>query len=95
MNRQTLFYITLIVVLLSIGYVWFRYSRAPTVVPTGDDAGEMFETRLSQLRYLKDLQLDISIFQNPLFKTLKAPETIPAISQPVIKQGRTNPFLPF
>lgn len=95
MSRQTIFILVFIIIVGSIAYVWYRYTQS---LPQQErvETGGSFGTRLSELRRLKDLQLDVSLFQDTFFKSLQAPETIAGEKiGGQTKTGRDNPFLPF
>lgn len=88
MNRQLVLLILFIVILATIGFLWLRYSQTP---PTAEvETG--FGARLVELRRLKDLKLDIAVFQDKFFRSLELPREVP---EPELKVGRNNPFAPF
>lgn len=90
MNRNTLFTLVFLVLLGLIGYMWYRY------LDTGTDAAaedrQQFARTLAEVRRLKNLQLDTSLFQDRFFRDLEEPQEVP---QPEVTPGRTNPFAPF
>ncbi len=96
MQRQTLFIILFILLLSAIGFVWLRYWNAPpATIGTGAEEAPA-APRLQELRRLKKVELDTSLFRDPFFRSLTFPvppggvapgsESVP---------GRANPFLPF
>src|SRR3989344_4283303 len=98
--RQTFFAILLMVILISSGFVWFKYIRSPSPEKLPGSAGLLSERddekRISQYRRIKNLKPDTGIFSDPLFKALRPasgkisnPEE-PA--EPPVKGGRANPF---
>lgn len=94
MNRQIFLLLIVVMALGSAGYVWYRYASTSTqenVLGTGGSFG----TRLSELQRLKDLQLDVSLFQDPFFKSLLIPESSAGEKIKGKPTGRENPFLPF
>ena len=95
MNRQIIFLLVFVLVLGSIGYLWYGYSR--TAQPAeGLRTESSLGTRLSELRRLTNLQLDISLFQDPFFKSLQVTESVAEEKSPGrTNAGRENPFLPF
>lgn len=95
MNKQTFLLLIVILMLGSSGYVWYRYaSTLPQENVRGTEGS--FGTRLSELQRLKDLQLDVSLFQDPFFKSLLLPESSAGEKiKEKAKTGRENPFLPF
>ena len=95
MDRQTISFIILVIVVLGIGYIWYSYySAAPAEEGTAveDLNVQNIEARLAELRRLRDLQLDTSLFREEAFRELQLP-VIPKL--PAVQIGRVNPFLPF
>ena len=93
--RQTILTFVLVVTLLAVGWVWFRYLRRPppAAAPPGRGLTAEEEGRLAQYRQLQTLQPDISIIADPLFKALQQPG---ALTPPTaVPAGRPNPFAPF
>ncbi len=95
MNKQTILLLIFIGILGTTGFLWYRYAK--TLPPSqAVKAEDSFEARLSDLRRLKDLQLDVSLFRDPFFKTLQSSEdTVGEKVKSQTKAGRENPFLPF
>ena len=89
MNRNTLFSLVLVALLGVIGYTWYGYLGA-TPETEAERAG--FSKTLAEIRRLKTLDLDTSLFQDRFFLDLVEPQEIP---QPEITPGRENPFAPF
>jgi len=92
MNRQLIFFILFLLILLGTGYIWIQYAkegRAPVEEEKID-----FEGRLSQLRKLKNLKLDTSILEDSFFQSLELPgeSAVPA-TEPAGTKGRINPYL--
>ncbi len=96
--RQNILVIVLIFILLAGGFIWFRYMRdaAPAVRAVGaaDASG-----RLGQYKQLQNLKPDLSIFTDPLFRSLERTLPSPTGGPPplgtgAIRAGRTNPFNP-
>ena len=86
------------VVVSVLGYVWYSYY---TGTSTGGGDGRVqatdvniqnIEARLSELRRLRDLKLDASLFTEEAFRELQLPVIPPP---PAVQIGRPNPFLPF
>ena len=95
MIRQNIFLIIFILLLAGLGYFWYQNAK---ISPPGEEkAGSSeLEIRLSELRRLKDLKLDTTLFQNPLFRKLEAStKEVPSTPASVLKPGRSNPFIPF
>lgn len=92
MSKQTILVIIFIIILVAIAYVWLNYQNsAPGIAATGEDK-EALDIRLSELRRLKDIKFDTSIFRDKFFQNLKpSASTIPEDT----KIGRENPFVPF
>lgn len=111
MSRKTLIIIVVVVVFGGAG-LWFFYfqSSPPTdttateqTVSSSNPDVQRIEQELTDLRRLKDLQLDTSILKNPFLQSLE-PARIPpppsfqnnGSSTPLYTTpGRPNPFLPF
>lgn len=96
--KQTIILIIVVLVLGGIGYFWYAYVQSTPAEPTttSADTQTALKQQIANLRRLKDLHLDTSIFQDPFFQQLKASDgsvlAPPEVSQ---QQGRPNPFLPF
>lgn len=92
MNRQTISTIIFIISLVATAYVWYRYKQ---YTPLDDKKAEIrsdITTSLSELRRLREIKLDTSIFQDKFFQTLSSPPSLP-LQEAII--GRQNPFTPF
>lgn len=93
MKRQS---ILLIIILLAFGgAVYFFYQQYFAARPTTKRITEAkidFKIHLAELKRLKDLRPDVSVFEDPFFKGLQTPP--PPVEIPVT-QGRVNPFSPF
>lgn len=95
MNRQTILLIIALVALGSTGYLWVRYSKlrpAQDLDVKKEKSDEYTERLLSEVKRLRKVQLDTSLFQDRLFQSLKEP---PAPLETAVTPGRTNPFAPF
>ena len=91
--RQTIFIIIFILILGIGGYYLYQnsgLSAGQTVAETSETRATI-ETRLADLRRLKDLQLDTSILQNRFFLSLQPTQPATTIDA---KTGKPNPFLP-
>ncbi len=95
--RQNILVVFLILLLLTGGFIWLRYMRgtAPAVPTVGEGASG----RLSQYKQLQNLKPDLSIFADPLFRSLERTLPSPTGGPPPvgsgdIRAGRTNPFNP-
>jgi len=89
MNRNTIFVLVFIVLLLGIGYTWYGYLQ--TTVDTQVPQVE-FTKVLAEVRRLKNLEIDTALFQERFFRELTAFQQTP---QPEVTVGRENPFAPF
>ncbi|MDP3772393.1 MAG: hypothetical protein Q8Q94_03400 [bacterium] len=93
MNRQNLILIAGVIILGVGFYFWFQGS--PFAGPAGSTSTSrepnQFEAYLQTVRPLATINFDISIFQDPSFRSLRVP-TIPPL--PDTPAGRPNPFLP-
>ena len=91
--------IILILVLAVTGFVWFSYFRSKpslenSIISLGDKTD--FRSDLVQLRRIRNLKLDTTIFEDKFFQILQSsvqPPVSPAGVGEVV--GRTNPFTPF
>ena len=89
MNRNNLFTILFVVLLGGIGYAWYSTIRSPAeTLP----AGSSFTQSIAQLARLRTIDIDTTIFQDPVFTSLEAP---PVPIEAPVTPGRTNPFLKF
>lgn len=86
---------------------WQMYTRTAVSQEEGvtDPATEAL---VRDIRRIKDIHLDVSLFSDPLFRQLRAPRlSLPTFGAsttttgtstsilPVPNKGRTNPFAPF
>lgn len=88
MSKQTIFSFVLLLVLGITGYLWYGYFQSAPV----QDAVQSQRASLTGIGRFQSIQLDTSLFQDPLFLSLTPPQIIP---QPDVTPGRTNPFTPF
>ena len=97
--KQTVLVLILILALAVVGYVWYAYFQsAPETVtePAITHGSKTLLDRVGALRRLKNLRLDTSVFQDPLFQTLEtAPASQELVSGGEGERGRINPFTPF
>ncbi len=100
MKRNIILASVLAVSIAGVIFNFYRYSKIAPQVDTGSSESE-FGQNLSDVRRLKTLKLDISLFQNSIFKSLELSEGTSAgltsTSTPgsTGTPGRTNPFAPF
>jgi len=92
MNRNNLFTIILIVLIGGIGYMWYSSSQTPQDAPGAEEAAATFTQSIAQLERLRTIDIDTTIFQDPVFVSLEAP---PVPIEAPVTPGRTNPFLKF
>lgn len=91
MERRHILIIILVLILIGGGY--YAYTRRSVILtqtpqaPTNTQYGE----NVRELRRLKSLSFDTSVFSDPRFRALKEPPPPPVAS---ITFGRENPFLP-
>ncbi len=88
MSKQSIFSIVLLLVLGITGYLWYGYFQSAPA----QDTTQSQNTSLTGIGRFNNIQLDTSLFQDPLFLSLTLPPLIP---QPDVTPGRVNPFLPF
>lgn len=95
LNRQNIFIIVAILILIVTGYIWYRYlqSRPSELVSRGGEENIVPEARelLVLLKTLEKVEIDTAFFEDRVYKSLL--DLTPDISVPAIK-GRTNPFAP-
>lgn len=94
MNRQTIILILVVILFGGIGFVWYRYLQTlppEPEIPTETKAATENALNLAELRRLKTLNLDTTILENPLFRSL---ETTAETFTPDIAPGNINPFVP-
>lgn len=95
MNRQLIFIGIFILVLGGTAYIWYQYSQSISV-PEASVAQDDFSVQLSELRRLKNLELDTSIMDDSFFRSLDLP---PGVQEQSVTQrevsGRANPFISF
>lgn len=89
MNKNTLFSLIFVALLGLIGYIWYGYLETPSDTAA---EGPQFSKTLAEVRRLKNLELDTSLFEDRFFRDLEEPQEIP---QPEVTPGRENPFAPF
>lgn len=89
MNRQTLITVIVVVVLGGAGYLWYWYSpQAP-----GEEISSVLPgARLVELRRLKEIKFDTSLFEDQFFQSLVVYPSMPALD---VTPGRSNPFEAF
>lgn len=91
--KQVIYIIIFAVLVLGTGYLWYNNSNSTPDI--GEVETGIAGARLTELRRLKTLQLDITVLKDPLFSALTNPSEAlqTEVSQPAA--GRVNPFLPF
>ncbi len=77
-------------ILAAAGGLFFWYSRPLSPDKASSPVIRETEERLEELRRIRAIRLDTSVFQDPLFRSLRESDTP---SSPVITPGRANPFL--
>lgn len=90
MARNTLFTIFFVLLLITIGYIWYGY-WAPGAPQTTAPIQE-FSAVLTQLENLQKIDIDTTLFRDPAFTALESPPELP---EPAVKPGRPNPFVNF
>lgn len=91
MDRQTLLFFIIIIVLAIAGYMYFQSGGVVLPASSTEKTAE-FEAHLGELRVLTSISFDTSILQNEFFKSLSLPV---ATSINPVTAGRANPFLPY
>ena len=92
MGKQTILLIIIVGALLGTGYFLYQYFQSGPALQALPRTETEFQIKLAELKRLKELRLDTSIFQDQFFRTLEPPE-IPA--ETPLTPGRNNPFLAF
>lgn len=93
--RQTILMILFILLILAAGVIWFRFARSPAVEPAATPPLDV-EGRLAEYRQLQTLRPDLSVFADPLFRSLRqaaspiGSSSLPDGAKP--SAGRPNPF---
>ena len=93
MDRQTIFLIIFLLALGGGGWVWYQSratSQESAAAGPSRDILEI-EARMAEIRRLKNITIDTSVFQDPRFRALK---DVRATSGPAVAPGRVNPFAP-
>lgn len=88
--RQSFVAAAIILLFAVSGWIWYRYIRAPGEAPP---PARLESELLKQYRQLKNLEPDISIFSDPVYRSLE--RFRPATTSPALPRGRPNPFIPF
>lgn len=87
-KRQKILIYVLIVVVIITAFVWYtNYQKKPSLEEGVPATG----LSVSEER-LKEIELDFSILDSPLFKSLKSHGALPVT---VGETGRENPFEPY
>lgn len=89
--KKNILIIVIVLILLGTAFIWLSYGKNRSASHDPETI-ESTKIRLSQLRRLKNLKLDTTIFEDPLFRALKESKASPL---PDVQIGRTNPFVPF
>lgn len=89
MNRNNIFTVLFAVLIGAIGYIWYFYWQSPEEVVVPDQS---FTRSITQLNRLRTIDIDTTIFQDPVFKSLEAP---PSPIEAEVTPGRLNPFVNF
>lgn len=92
MTKQMVLSIIIAMTLLGTAYFLYQYSQSGPALEVLPQTETEFQTRLAELKRLKELRLDTSIFQDQFFRTLEVPEKS---AETPLTPGRSNPFLPF
>lgn len=90
MDLQRLFIIVLVLAVIGGGYYYFQ-SSSSSPMPSSNATIKELDARLSEMRPLQALTVDVSIFDNAFFQSLKLVTPTP---KPTITPGRPNPFAP-
>lgn len=88
MNKTTPLLILVSIVLIGVAYL--SYSSSSISLPEAAQVREKLEAKITTLRPLETVQLDVSVFQEAMFRSLELP-AIPEIPAPL--PGKANPFV--
>lgn len=91
MSQQTIL-ITIFILIISATAYFLLQDISSQIALESDPRIHELETRLSELRSLKNISFDTAVFQDTFFRSLALPVIAPP---PDIKIGRLNPFIPF
>lgn len=92
MNRQTILTAITLIAFAATAYIWVQYAaKRPEAREDKETALDSPEGRLGELRRIKEITLDTSIFQDRFFQGLIELAPLP---ETAIQAGRTNPFEP-
>ena len=82
--------VIIIIVALAGGgfFLWQTWQSAPASTYVSPE----IESRLADLRKLRDLRFDTGVLRDSFFRSLESPA---ASAAPSAEAGRANPFLPF
>ena len=96
MNKQIILIVILLVAVGATAYVLLAKQGSDPAIPSTENASQngKFGTQIQNLRRIKTLQINTSIFSNPIFQSLTT-DVAPSIDTGSIQKGRQNPFLPF
>lgn len=89
MNRNNLFTLLFVILLGVVGYAWYYYWR-----PSEESVSpqETFTRTIAKLERLRTIDIDTTVFQDPVLISLEAPPEVP---ESEVTPGRPNPFLNF
>ncbi len=90
MGKQNILIIIFVIIIGATVYFWYQTINTAEIVE--NPAVVELESRLTELRRLKDIRFDTSIFQDKFFQRLSLPVIPPP---PEVTIGRPNPFAPF
>ena len=95
-SKQTvvLFIVLAVTAAFTIYFLYFSETSPPleTVLPEFSVLSPDQQTRLAEVRKIKNISFDLGLLKHPFFKTLRDVE-VPLQAQE--QAGRQNPFLPF
>lgn len=91
MSQHSILITLFILIIGATGYFLYQGIDNQTALES-DPAIMALETRLAELRHLKDISFDTSALKDKFFQSLVLPVVPPP---PDIKIGRANPFIPF
>lgn len=92
-KRQKILLMALVIVVaITVFYLYSNYQKRPVVEESIPATGEPIAGLSVIGEGLKDIKLDLSVLDDPLFKSLKSHGVLPVTAG---ETGLENPFLPY
>ncbi len=91
--RDTIITLVLLLLIAGGGWAWLKYGAKKEAIVITPEELKMESERLRQYRQLNNLEPDLSIVENSVFKSLKS-VSAGAQATSTVRGGRPNPFAP-